>query len=239
MRKYIQYLLWACLCLVVGTSCENEDFLYQDEARVRMEGPSEWTLDTDSLEFSFVSYPDTVTEMVMNVTLHVIGYTMDYDRTAAVAVVADKTTATPDLYELPDSVTIPAGQNQGICPVVLKRAPVLEETPVRLYLQVVPSADFAPGVMEQDHLLLKWNDIISRPSNWDDLEEFFGTYSDAKYRFILNNTGVTKFDTDEMSWAKLNNYRLLLINALNEYNAAHPDSPILDENTGLPISFDN
>lgn len=239
MKKHIQYLLIVCLYLVVGTSCENEGFKYRDEARIRMEGPSEWTLDTDSLEFSFVSYPDSVTEMVMNVNLYVMGYTTDYDRTATVTAVADKTTATTDLYEFPTTVTIPAGQNYGVCAVTLKRAPILEETTVRLYLKIVPSADFASGVIEQDHLLLKWNDILSRPNNWDDLEEFFGTYSDAKYRFILNNSGVTEFDTDEMSWAEMNNYKLVLTNALNEYNTANPNDPILDENTGLPISFEN
>ena len=95
------------------------------------------------------------------------------------------------------------------------------------------------GSIEQDHLLLKWNDILSRPTNWDELEEFFGTYSDAKYRFMLNNTGVTEFDTEEMSWAELNNYKIVLTNALNEYNKANPNDPILDENTGQAIDFDN
>ena len=54
--KHIPYLLIACLFLLMGSSCENDGFLYQDESRIRMEGPEEWTLETDSLEFSFVSY---------------------------------------------------------------------------------------------------------------------------------------------------------------------------------------
>ena len=122
---------------------------------------------------------------------------------------------------------------------MLKRADVLQEQTVRLYIQVTDSEDFAVGSIEQDHLLLKWNDILSRPTNWDELEEFFGTYSDAKYRFMLNNTGVTEFDTEEMSWAELNNYKIVLTNALNEYNKANPNDPILDENTGQAIDFDN
>ena len=237
--KHIPYLLIACLFLLMGSSCENDGFLYQDESRIRMEGPEEWTLETDSLEFSFVSYPETTTEQTMNVTLYVMGLTTDYDRTANVEMVADKTTATADLYDFPTSVTIPAGENQAICPVVLKRADVLQEQTVRLYIQVTASEDFAVGSIEESHLLLKWNDILSRPTNWDELEEFFGTYSDAKYRFMLNNTGVTEFDTEEMSWAELNNYKIVLTNALNEYNKANPNDPILDENTGQAINFDN
>ena len=238
MKRHILYILTTCL-LLIGTSCENDGFYYQDEPRIRMEGPSEWTLDTDSLEFSFVSYPESVTEYTMNVTLYIMGLTTDYDRTANVEVVVDQTTASSDLYECPTTVTIPAGANQATCPVVIKRDDILQETTVRLYIQVVASEDFAVGSIEQDHLLLKWNDMLSRPNNWDELEEFFGTYSDAKYRFMLNNTGLTEFDTDSMTWAELNNYKIVLTNLLNEYNAANPDDPILDENTGLPISFDN
>ena len=78
---------------------------------------------------------------------------------------------------------------------------------------------------------------MSQPNNWDELEEFFGTYSDAKYRFMLNNAEVTEFDTDEMTWAELNNYKIMLTNAYNEYRETY--GPILDENTGLEISFDN
>ena len=47
--KYIQYMLTACLFLMLGASCENDGFYYQDEPRIRMEGPEEWTLETDSL----------------------------------------------------------------------------------------------------------------------------------------------------------------------------------------------
>ena len=235
--KHIPYILTACLFLLLGASCENDGFYYQDEPRIRMEGPEEWTLDTDSLTFSFVTSPESVTEQTMDVTLYVMGLTADYDRTARVEVVDELTTATSDLYECPTTVTIPAGENQATCPVVLKRADVLQETTVRLYIQVVASDDFAVGSAEQDHLLLKWNDILSQPNNWDELEEFFGTYSDAKYRFMLNNAGVTEFDTDEMTLAELNNYKIMLTNAYNEYREAY--GPILDENTGLEISFDN
>ena len=235
--KYIQYMLTACLFLMLGASCENDGFYYQDEPRIRMEGPEEWTLETDSLLFSFVTSPETVTEQTMNVTLYVMGLTTDYDRTARVEVVADQTTASSDLYEVPTTVTIPAGENQVVCPVVLRRADLFQTTTVRLYIQVAASEDFAVGNIEQDHLLLKWNDILSEPTNWNELEEFFGTYSDAKYRFMLNNAGVTEFDTETMTWAELNNYKITLTNAYNEYRMTNP--PILDENTGLEISFDN
>ena len=84
--------------------------------------------------------------------------------------------------------------------------------------------------------MIKWNDILSRPSNWDDLSPFFGTFSLVKYRFMLNTTGVAEFDVDTMSWARLTNYRIMLIAALNEYNAANPNDPLRDE-YGAYVTF--
>lgn len=232
--KSIYSFIMLGLFLLLGSSCENDGFYYQDQSRIRMEGPEIWTLETDSLEFSFITTPSDVVTQQMDVTLYVMGVVADYDRTVQLETVADKTTATDDLYEYPTTVVIPAGSNYGICPVILKRADILQEKTVRLFIRVVASDDFAVGSKEQDHLLLKWNDQLSKPSNWDDLEEFFGTYSDNKYRFMLNNTGVSEFDTETMTWAELRNYKIMLTNLLNEL-----EEPVLDENTGLPISFDN
>jgi hypothetical protein len=39
-----------------------------------------------------------------------------------------------------------------------------------------------------------------------------------------------------MSWAKLNSYKIRFINALDEYNAAHPGAPLTDEN-GVLVTF--
>ena len=38
-----------------------------------------------------------------------------------------------------------------------------------------------------------------------------------------------ELNTVTMSWAKLNSLRIRFQNALNEYNAAHPGSPLTDE----------
>lgn len=110
---------------------------------------------------------------------------------------------------------------------------------MRLYLKVEATSDFAVGVNEQNHLLLIWSDMISKPTNWDDaLKEFFGEYSDAKYRFMLANAdGLGEFDTDTMSWAELQSYKIKFVNALNAYNEAHPGSPLTDED-GVLVSFD-
>lgn len=235
MRKNIFIVLTTLLALASCSS--DEDFFYRDEARIRLVGPEIWTAGSDSLTFSFVTTAAGTTEMAMDVEAQVMGPTTDRDRTTNITVVSDKTTASADLYQLPTTVTIPAGQAKATFQVVLKRASVLETKSVRLRIAVEPSADFQKGVNEQDHLTFIWNDKISKPKNWAELEEFFGAYSDTKYRFMLENAGgISEFSTDTMTWAELQSLKITFQNALNDYNAAHPGNPLTDENGNL-VSF--
>jgi hypothetical protein len=236
--NYIKLSIALLATMLLAAACQNDGFYYQDVPRVRIVGPSSWTLGTDSLQFSFVTYPADTTQKQLNVTLWVMGNTTEYDRTAKLEVVTGKTTASADLYTVPASVVIPAGANSATFPVILKRAASLQQTTARLYIAVQKSADFEVGISSQDHLLLKWNDILSKPSNWTSLQEFFGSYSDVKYRFMINNAGISEFDTTTMTWAELQYYKIKLVNALNKYNQEHPEAPLTDE-TGKLVSFDN
>lgn len=220
------------------TSCSSdEDFYYQDTPRVRLVGPEIWTAGSDSLTYSFVTSPMGTQTMSMDVEARIMGVVADHDRTCAIAVDNDKTTATADLYEIPQTVVVPAGKATATFQVILKRGEVLKQKPVRLRIKVAETADFKIGVNEDNHLTLIWNDIISKPKNWAQLQEFFGEYSDAKFRFMLENAnGITEFDTDKMTWAELQSYKILFQNALDSYNAKHPGSPLVDEKGNL-ITF--
>ena len=119
----------------------------------------------------------------------------------------------------------------------MKRDASLTTKQVRLYIKVTESSDFKVGVNEENHLSIIWSDVLSRPNNWDALEKFFGAYSDTKYRFMLEHVDAGDvLDADKMSWAKLNSYKIRFINALDEYNAAHPGAPLTDEN-GVLVTF--
>ena len=236
MKKHKILNLCLALLLIWLTACEKEGFYYQDQARIRIEGPYKWSVGTDSLEFSFVTSPPDVTEIIMEAQLHIMGVASATDRVVNLSVSQEKTTASTNHYSFPSQVTVPANQLSAILPVTLKRTADLQENTVRLYIEVSESKDFKPGVNERNHILIKWNDILSMPKNWDDLEEFFGAFSLVKYRFIINTTGVSEFDANTMSWAQLMNYRIMLKNALDQYNAAHPENPLTDEN-GQFVTF--
>lgn len=236
MKNNFIIIIGIILSLLVLPACENDGFFYQDEARIRLEGPFQWTNGTDSLEFSFVTSPYDVTEVTMEIKLHVMGNASPFDRVAQVRVESQKTTAADPHYSMPLKVVIPANAYTAVLPLKLFRTPDLQENTVRLFVSVEDSPDFKPGVRERSHLLVKWNDILSMPQNWDSLVEFFGTFSMVKYRFIINTLGITEFDTSKMSWARLMDYKIVLQNALNEYNAANPGNPLQDEN-GQFVTF--
>ncbi|MBQ7440346.1 MAG: DUF4843 domain-containing protein [Prevotella sp.] len=238
-------MMGVCTCLLPITACfltacssTDEDFYYQDEPRVRLVGDYVWAAGTDSISFSFVSYSSDVTEMTMLVDAQIMGEVAERDRVVNLSVDAAKTTADASMYTVPATVTVPAGEVKATFPVVLKRAASLTSKKVRLYIKVEDSNDFKTGVNEENHITMIWSDVLTKPNNWSDLEPFFGTYSDTKYRFMLTNSGgAGEFNTETMSWALLNSYRIRFQNALNEYNAAHPGNPLTDEN-GQLVTFE-
>ena len=150
-------------------------------------------------------------------TCYVMGHASNQDRVAYLEVVSEKTTASSTDYTFPTEVVIPAGKLSADFKVVLNRTDALGDHTVRLYLQVIESEDFKVGVMEQNHFLFKWNDVLSKPINWDiDLTEFFGNFSLVKYRFIIDTVGTGDFDLATMSWAEMNNYKIVMKTALTE-----------------------
>lgn len=222
------------LLAVIGmfAACENDKFYYQDEARVRIEGPYEWAVGTDSLNFSFAVYPSSVQEQEMKMILYVMGEAATTDRTAKLEVDASRTTASAAQYILPETVTVPAGKLEVPFIITLKRSEDLTSQTVSLYLRVAESNDFKIGVVEQNHFCLKWNDVLGKPKNWDtELTEFFGEYSYVKYRFIIDTIGFGEFGNG-MTWSELMNYQIIMKTALDEYNAS-PAGPLKDENGQL------
>ena len=224
-------LLLPLSSLLFNSCSSDEDFYYQDEPRVRLVGEKMWAAGTDSVTFSFVAYQAYFTQMTINVDAQIMGNVADRDRTVNIVVDNALTTASASQYEVPQTVTVPAGQVKGTFPVVLKRDASLETKSVRLCLKVVESGDFKPGVNEENHITFIWNDILSKPNNWAELEPFFGTYSNVKYRFMLDNLRAEDgtLSAETMTWAKLNSLKIRFKNALDEYNAAHPGNPLTDE----------
>ena len=189
---------------------------------------SVWTLDSDSLIFSFAPYISEIKEITMDSRVFITGETADKDRTVTIAVDNEKTTASENHYSFNGSLIIKAGEHYADLPVTLLRTDDLRSKRVKLVLKITEGGDITPGVKEWSKLSIIWSDMISKPANWENMTEFFGTYSDTKYRFIIDILEIGIFtygETDGMTWGEMNHFKIKLVNALNEYNTANPQSP--------------
>ena len=215
MIKYILLGIWGLLLL---NSCENDDFVWGKEDFARIVGPEIWTRNTDSMTFTFSVYPEEVKEFAVASCVVIQGKVADYDRTVKLAVDPSKTTAQASDYSLPREVILKAGQDSVGFDILLYRTEAMQTEEVRLQVKI--------------------DDKITKPGNWEDLTEFFGDYSETKYRFIISTLGVSQFtygEAEGMTWGEMWNYRLRMVAALEEYNATHSEN-MKDEN-GAVVSF--
>ena len=233
------YFLLALSAMFLLGACSDDDFLYRDTARVRLVGDKNWTLGTDSLTLSFLTI--STNETNVDVDAQIMGNVSDMDRTVNIIVDKTLTTAPEALYSVPSEVTIPSGQTKATFQVTLRNADELKGKTVRLYIKVAANNDFQPGVDEENHLLLKWNNILTKPLFWDDISQYFGAYSETKYRFMLQTLAAEGYSADVLNpdngtnWSDYHNLAIVFANAVDAYNASHT-TPLTDENGAL-ITF--
>ena len=217
-------------------ACENDPYRWEGSAYARIVGPEIWTLNTDSMEFTFARYATDVTEFVVDAEIKLIGVAADYDRDVVLQVAEAETTAESTMYSFETTVVVPAGEVVAPCYITLKRSEELQDSTYRLKIVVTDEGEITSGVEEWNQLIITFSDQLAKPTNWDEyLAPFFGVYSDTKFRFIISTTGVTEFTYGQeggMTWGEMYNYSLTMANALEEYNATH-DTPLTDENNKL------
>ena len=224
----VQFVLFSCK--------KNDTHTWIGEDFGRIEGPKEWTLSTDSIRFSFASFQSHVQDYNFVAKVYVTGKVSSVDRNVGISVDQSLTTAINSQYEIPNTIVIPKGEHFGLLPIKIKRTEDLTQKAVRLRLYINDKEEIKPGTNEWNNLNIIWSDILMKPINWDNLKEFFGTYSDTKYRFIIDILQIGDFtygQSSGMTWGEMNYFRLRVIQALQDYNANHPGNPLTDENNQL------
>jgi len=215
--------------IMLMTACKKEEVkLYQDT------DPSLY-FTLSAYSYSFMTDLDS-TSRTIYLPVKLSGDLKDYDRTFNMQVVNDtNTTANKDWYELKEG-RLPKGSVNGTIPIVLKRNAVIDTTIIKLKLALTPSStlDTMPGASIQ----ISWTGKVIQPINWNWLRYYFGTpFSTAWYKFIIKATGKSSFPysptlarTDPATWSmtypQIQAYSLQVKEALQAYNAAHPDSPL-------------
>jgi hypothetical protein len=203
----------------------------------------------DSATYSFAIKSNSIMTDTVKVPLRIMGNASDKDRTVAIQTVADSTTATSQQYAIQPTI-VKAGAFTTEIPVQVKRTPGMKTTEVRIWLEIVRSDDFLPGIPNTTptatraggatRFLVKINDFLTKPSNWESvLSNYFGTYSQVKYKFIIDVTGRTEFPIsgpEMISPSQFLFYKKLCREELEVYNANN--GPLKDE-FGLFVTFPN
>ena len=148
---------------------------------------------------------------------------------------------------------IAAGERSGRMPIVLLRDPSLKtENNVLLHVTFKENEDFTLGPTSNRDRLFIISDKLVRPNLWESdglLYYYLGSYGPVKHQFMIDVTGklwdddyifkttgieIGKWDVDQ---EQLRSFQLMFARKLKEYNDAHPDN-ILKEENGNPVSFE-
>lgn len=197
----------------------------------------------DSVNYSFANQVGIVVTDTIFVDMQVMGPLSDQPRDVLV-VPAEGTTAVEGThYKLPKMV-LPANQYTLRYPVVIYNAPDLKTKTVRLVLKVGQSKDLGQGASGYSNVRghvsykINFNNQMIKPDYWLYIQNYFGDYSNVKYKFMIDVLGISNLRPDvnggTIPYSDFINYNGTLKNALEAYNALH--GPLLDE-TGKEVSF--
>lgn len=241
-------LLAACLTCF---SCQEQDMMHYDETPAiyfANEALSVSNTQADSISHTFFVYKADVTRDTVRVLIRAMGMPVDYDRPVKLvqinagesdAAVAGTHYVAFDDPAIRDSFYIPAGEVSKFIPIVLLRDQSLASSEVRLSMELEANEHFRQGIDDWRMFLVKTTDEATKPDNWDKFWYiFFGSsWGTEKMRLIIQSTGLTDFvntpdDTGYLYWL-----RNTASQALEEYNAAHPDAPLCEAD-GTPVTFE-
>ena len=230
------------------SSCEKSELKSYDLDDMIYVYKEAYNTKKDSTIYSFAVKPNDLMVDTVKVAVRIMGTAKNVDREVKFASVPGATDAIEGTHYSFLPYVIPAGAYSADLPIVVKRTPDMKTQTFTLLLQVVESADFKPGVPSSPvtgnfagaslQYLIRMNDYLTKPSNWDtQLISVFGTYSQVKYKFIIDVTGKTEFVTGAaplMSFGELQYYKAYVKVKYTEYTDAN--GPLIDE-LGGTVTF--
>lgn len=218
-------VLTGCL---VATGCKQDDYMEYpaDLASVCFVYPS-WG--NDSVVYSFALHPN-VSSDVVKIPVKLIGYASNADREISIEPVAESSTARLGTDYVIERAVIAGGAYDDSISIRVNKTATLDNGDLVATFRLAENAFFAEAPVNYAQFRLILTNQLSEPTEWP-----FGDYSVIKHRFVIQTIGIaTGYET--WSASDVIRYRRILTEALYEYNKAHPDNPLKDEN-GLLISF--
>ncbi|MEC5143234.1 DUF4843 domain-containing protein [Chitinophaga sp. 212800010-3] len=216
---------------VIFTECKKgERLMYKNAPLVYFSGSVPAALG-DSLPYSFVVRPDTVTKDTVTLRFRISGFAADKDRSVNVQIDQSTTAKQGTHFDISPAV-IKAGSYTAEMYVILHRTPDLKEKTFLINLVIDKSPEFDVGLGNSD-LRIFVTDQLLMPSDWPDF--IYGPYSRVKHQFMvehLNSIKITESLGAQLSemLAILQKMRLELL----KYESVN--GPLMDEN-GERVTF--
>jgi hypothetical protein len=235
--------LYALLAALLLAGCENEEYLYRDISARLWLGETyrsgSLTITRDSTTLSFMMLDLETAEDTLYITANVTGDKADYPRPFLLEIVAGETNAPATAYAIGETV-IPAGAFSARVPVVVKReVPGLDlrATMARLSTRLLPNEHFLEAVTGTNTFKVLWCDYLTKPDSWTYfIDSNLGPFSQARYKFIIDNAGETGFARYQNNITMIQALQSYLRKTLAAYNAARPGEPYLDDDE-TPLTF--
>jgi len=233
--------------ILLMLSCKKDIITYVDDPRLYFyeEEATVAKAIITSRSFSFAGQPSTVTQQTIPVQVKIMGGNSDRDRFFSAEAIPSLSNAILNTdYKILNG-TVAANKNIGTLDVVVYRVPGLDKITKTLVLKISNSADFKPATVENATFTINWNEALIKPANWDGfpgLASYFGVYSMAKWKFIIETLGITSFPlvaptpgASFYSNAAMLDFKAQLKAALILRNLP-PNTPLTDE-FNLAVSF--
>jgi Domain of unknown function (DUF4843) len=230
MKKYILYSL-CCLSTLGFMSCKKSSLeVYQNNPRM--------FFSQAEVVYSFATKSSKLLQDTVLFRLNYIGLSLNAALDAKISVVAQKTTATAGTdYELLDKYFMPAKKFSDSLRVVVKRTPGIAVTPVKLVLLLEGTPAYEAGLNKNGkEITFTISNILVKPDSWESyLVPYFGAYSKAKYRFIIDTLEMSDFPYDMTRNGQLLYLKTKLALALSGYEKVN--GPLIDAETGNAVFF--
>ena len=180
------YLFLTAMVLVL-TACEKDQIGRYDLGSYVYFTQKE----TASQSFSFSYYPGLTTHS-LEFEVNLMGDLLTEDKTFELYIDTEKTTATPDMYELNLHPVFHQGTATDQITVPLKKPnDILKDKEVTLVFGIKENENFQPGFVGQRSITINFNDIASKPLWWDStVESYLGAYDAYKLDEFIKCTGV-------------------------------------------------
>lgn len=242
MRTIVNIIILSLF--VVG--CKQTDIIKYEEK----DGLAFYVLmasEKDSVSYSFANQIGELTEDTIFVKMRITGLPRDYDRKVMLKPVDSLTTATLDEdYKLPDYI-LPAGIYAFEYPIVLLNTEKLKEKTLRVGLEIKENDDFIQGAIgiadvstkNERYFKITYNNQIIKPDYWRYIEPYFGTYSNVKYKFMIEILKTSDFRPEHLggtlSYGDFLNFESKMRKELDILNKRNEELGILNEKNGYKL----